>query len=171
MRFLLPFVKATNQLSKNDEEEVAEIPTWIKTMEFGIKEFAAKTGREFRETGAEVKEMEKPILVRRKLTAVAPREREELIPLGVYGSDEKSNVMESTMPVSQEYSNHHHQKQAGVDRKLVKWNRMDLKDVHSPLRFWLNLSKSVSYSFPVLTKLALDVLSFPAISAECERVF
>ena len=140
-------------------------------MEVGIKELSAKTGREYQETGAEVREMEEPTLGECKLTAAAQREREELITLGVYGSDEESNVMESTMILKQEYSNRYHQKQARVASKLAQWNRMDLKGVNSPRPFWLNLSKSVSSRFPVLPKLVLNVFSIPAMSAECERGF
>lgn len=71
-----------------------------------MKELVAKTGRECQETEAEAKEMEEPRLVRWKLTAGAQREREELIVLGVYGSDEENDIIENTMSVDKEYSNH-----------------------------------------------------------------
>ena len=84
-----------------------------------MKELIAKTGKNARR--------QKPRFVRWKLTAAAQRERKELIALGVYGSDYESNIMESTMSLDQEYSNHHHQKQAPMDSELIQWNRMDLK--------------------------------------------
>lgn len=98
-----------------------------------MKELVVKTGREYQETEAKVREIEVPRLVRRKLTAAAQREREELTALGNYGSDEESDIMESTMSADKEYSNHHHQKQARMDSELVQWNIFGLSEVNSPL--------------------------------------
>ena len=46
------------------------------------------------------------------------------------------------------------------------------QSVDNPLRFWIEKSKAQAGNpFPALTKLALDIFSIPAMSAECEHVF
>lgn len=69
-----------------------------------MDELVAKRGREYQETEVQIREMEELRSVRQKPTAAAQREREELFPLGVYGSDDESNIIESTTIVDQKYS-------------------------------------------------------------------
>lgn len=53
------------------------------------------------------------------------------------------------------------------DNELREWIKSDPIRVTNPLEFWLNeLSNR-----PHLAKMAIDMLSIPAMSAECERVF
>ena len=101
-----------------------------------------------------------PRMVFRKLTGTRQKERGELLEMAIIGSVEDDDMYASKMHIVTFY----------LDHELTYCNRTSLEDVPSPLQYWLDKSKSVSHSFPVLTRLALTLFSVSAMSAECRQV-
>jgi hypothetical protein len=60
-----------------------------------------------------------------------------------------------------------------ADDEFEQWKRCEpvapkgSEDAKNPIKYWINLRDR----YPNLSKLALDILSIPASSCECERVF
>lgn len=91
--------------------------------------------------------------------------------LGPLDSDDSDEIIKATMSVDISHtSNIITPKQARVESELAPQIRWEL-EVDSFLPCGLALSSSPSNCFPFLTKVALDVFSIPATSAECERGF
>ena len=91
--------------------------------------------------------------------------------MGILDPDDMVDAFESTQQVDAAYTSHSRAKSARVMSELAQWNKAKLQPTPSPLRYWIELAKSPNNPFPILSRLALDIFSIPAMSAECERVF
>ena len=77
------------------------------------------------------------------------------------------------LAVNRDYSSHDHRaKRKRSDNELDLWYRFVLHErVGSTLKFWIKLSQDSTCAFPSVAKIALNIFSIPAMSAECEGVF
>lgn len=78
--------------------------------------------------------------------------------------------------VDEQYSLHGRStKRRKIESELNEYYRDGLVDLDEigdePLQWWIEQSDNLRNPYPTLTKMAFDLFSIPAMSAECERVF
>lgn len=143
-------------------------PLWIKRAETGMKSL-------FQEYVAnEQSEEEEPAQNRyRKLPAAVIRSHEKARQLGLIDSDDSDeNLHQSHLRVDEEYSTHR-TKRRRIESELQKYYDEGLESniVDDPLKWWIKRSNDPRNPYPILTRMAMDLFTIPAMSAECERVF
>lgn len=145
---------------------------WIKEVKTGMKKFVVAYGNELEENEEyPVAEHEERLVVR-KLPDAVMRRREEQRLLGILDSDDEKETFAPQPAKRREVITEARTKQARIEIELDNWNQnRPLQSVNNPLHFWIAKSKDSMNPYAGLTKLALDIYSIPAMSAECERVF
>lgn len=86
------------------------------------------------------------------------------------------NFLRAHLQVDEQYSSHgRSNKRQRIESELNKYIDDGLVDLDTigddPLPWWLEQARSSKNSYPTLTRMAFDLFSIPAMSAECERVF
>jgi len=148
-------------------------PTWVDTVKKGMKKFA-KEYIESIANEAEAREATPSSPERvHKIPDALQRRREADRALGLIDSDDEGGVFTAVLNVDRDYSNHNHRKKhPRVESELDTYYRFEATTtITHPLHFWIAQSQDTACAFPSIAKLALDVFSIPAMSAECERVF
>jgi hypothetical protein len=101
------------------------------------------------------------------------RAREKARRLGIVDSDGEDDVIHNAhLRINEEYSTQR-TKRRRVESELQRYYEEGLESdtVNNPLRWWIKRSDDHGNPYPVLTRMAMDLFSVPAMSSECERVF
>lgn len=142
---------------------------WVKKVKTGMKDFVITYGKTLEGDADSEEEMR---AVARKLPDAVVRRREEQRLLGILDSDEERETFALPPAKRRELVAELRTKQPRIETELDSWYRYHpAYPVNNPLLFWIGKSKDSTNLYPLLTKLALDIYSIPAMSAECERVF
>ena len=146
-------------------------PLWIKRAENGMKalfqEYVADEQLDQEEDCVQTRSH------RRKLPTEVVRAREKARQLGIVDSDDEDDgIHNAHLRVNEEYSTHR-TKRRRVESELQRYYEEGLESdtINNPLRWWIKRSDDPGNPYPVLTRMAMDLFSVPAMSSECERVF
>ena len=146
-------------------------PLWIKRAENGMKalfqEYVADEQLDQEDEDLQTRSF------RRKLPIEVVRSREKARQLGIIDSDdEDEDIYEAHLHVDEEYSTHR-TKRRRVETELQRYYEEGLESdiINDPLKWWIKRLNDPQNPYPILTRMAIDLFSVPAMSAECERVF